>query len=111
MNRTIHHLVSTGTPGSLECRTSTDCVCVICIFFPQLAQWPSLSPFYDLHGPNVSSSLGHRVWATVNLLLPHTTSIFLTRTKVYGYNAPQVFSWFSIYFIKVQSISVFLSST
>ena len=44
MNSTIHHLVSTSTPGRFECRTSTDCVCVICISFPRLAQRPVLSP-------------------------------------------------------------------
>ena len=63
-----------------------DClVCVICISFPRLAKRPGLSPFYDLLDPNVSSSLGHRVPAAVNLSLPHSTSILLTRTKVYGY--------------------------
>ena len=44
--------------------------------------------FNDLQDPNVSSSLGHRVKAAVNLSLPHTTSILLTRTKVYGYTVP-----------------------
>ena len=44
MNNTIHHLASTGTPGGFECRTSTDCICVICIFFQRLAQRPVLPP-------------------------------------------------------------------
>ena len=59
---------STNTPsclywhtGGLECRTSTDCVCVICISFPRLAQRPGLSLFYDFYDPNVSSSVGHGV--------------------------------------------------
>ena len=63
-----------------------DCVCVISISFPRLAKGPGLSPFYDLHDPNVSSSLGHRLPAAVNLSLPHTNSILLKRTKVYGYS-------------------------
>jgi len=79
-------IISTGTPGGLECRTSTDCVCIICISFPWPAQRPGLSPFYDLYDPNVSSSLGHGVPATVILSLAHTTPILLTKTKVYGYN-------------------------
>ena len=29
MNSTIHHLVSTGTTGGFECRTSTDCLCYL----------------------------------------------------------------------------------
>jgi len=52
--------------------------------FPRLAQSPGLYPFfYDLQDPSVSSSLGHRVPVAVILSLPHTTSILLTRTKVY----------------------------
>ena len=39
--------------------------------------WPSQ--------PRCPSSLGHGVPAAVKLSLTHTTSIFLTRTKVYGY--------------------------
>jgi len=44
-------------------------------------QRPGLYPFYDLHDPNVSSSLEHGVRAAVNLSLPHTTSILLVRNK------------------------------
>jgi hypothetical protein len=44
-----------------------------------------ISLIYDVHDPGVSSSLGHRMPAAVNLSLRHTTFIFLTRTKVYGY--------------------------
>ena len=70
---------------SLECRTSNHCVSVICISFPSLTQRPGLSPFYDPQDSNVSSSLGYRMPAAVNLSHPHTNSILLTRTKVYGY--------------------------
>jgi len=48
------------------------------------------SLFYDLHDPKVPSSLGHGVPAAVHLLLPHTTSILLTGTKVYGYKVHPV---------------------
>jgi hypothetical protein len=44
-----------------------------------------ISLIYDLHEPGVSSSLGHRVPAAVNISIRHTTSIFLSKTKVYGY--------------------------
>ena len=44
-------------------------------------------PVCDLHDPNVPSSLRHGVPAAVNLSLPHTTSILLTRTKLYGYTS------------------------
>jgi hypothetical protein len=70
---------------SLECRTSTHCVSVICISFPRQTQRPGLSPFYDPQDSNVLSSLGHTVPAAVNLSLPHNNSILLTSTKVYGY--------------------------
>jgi hypothetical protein len=52
--------------------------------------------FYDLHNPSVSSSLGHGVLATVNLSLPHTTSILLTRTKVYGYKDHAKLWWLTL---------------
>jgi len=50
-----------------------------------------ISLIYDFHEPSVSNSLGHRVPAAVNLSLQHTTSIFLTRTNVYGYKLNHVF--------------------
>ena len=83
MNSTIHRLVCTGTPGGFECRTS------ITLFVSSAVLFQGC-PFYDLD-PNVSSSLGHRVPAAVNLLLPHSTSILLTRTKVYGYSFQRTF--------------------
>jgi hypothetical protein len=73
-------------PAVFECRTSTDSVCFICISFPRLAQRSGLSSFYDLHDLNISSSLGHTAPAAIKLLLPHRTSILLTRTEVYGYS-------------------------
>jgi hypothetical protein len=78
MNSTIHHLVSTGMPGGFEPRTST-------ALFVSSAFLVQGSPFYDLLDPNVSSSLGHRVPAAVNLSLLHSKSILLTRTKAYSY--------------------------
>jgi len=80
MNSTIHHLVSTGTAGGFECRTSTDCVCVICIYFPRLEQRPVLSP----SRLQCVKSSWYGVLAAVNLSLTHATSVFTT-TKVYGY--------------------------
>jgi len=50
-----------------------------------------ISLIYDLHEHSVSSSLGHRVLAAANLSLRHTTSIFLTRTKVYSYKGDSEF--------------------
>ena len=84
---------STNTPpclywhtGSLECRTLTDLVCVICISFPWLVQRPGLPPFFITFRAQISQVLldvGCR--PLLNFSLPHTTSILLTRTKVYGY--------------------------
>ena len=49
--------------------------------------WVFFPFFSDLHEPNVPSSLGYGVPAAVNLSLPHTTSILLTRIKVYCYKS------------------------
>jgi hypothetical protein len=53
-----HHLISAGTPSILVCRNSTDCVCVICITFPRLAQRSVLSPFYMTFTIPISSQYG-----------------------------------------------------
>jgi hypothetical protein len=45
-----------------------------------------ISLIYDFHEPGVSSYLGHRVPAAVNISLQLTTSILPTKTKVYGYS-------------------------
>jgi hypothetical protein len=45
-----------------------------------------VSLIYDFHEPGVSSSLGHSVPDAVNISRRHTTSIFLSKTKLYGYN-------------------------
>jgi hypothetical protein len=70
----------------LECRTMN-------AFFVSSAFLFQGSPFYDHLDSSVSSSLGHRVLAEVNLKIPHSTSILFTRTNVYGYSsALSVFS-------------------
>jgi len=82
---TILYLLATRRFGVHDLdRLDWPCVCYLHIL-PRLEQRPGLSPFYDLNNPRASSSLGHRVPAAVNLSLPHTTTILLTRTKVYCY--------------------------
>ena len=52
-----------------------------------------ISLVYDLHEPGVSSSLGHGVPAAVNISLRQSTSMFLSKTKVYGYNDIHSMCW------------------
>jgi hypothetical protein len=59
-------------------------VCQCYLHFLPTAWFISL--IYDFHEPGVSSSLGHRVPAAVNISRRHAASIFLSKTKVYGYN-------------------------
>jgi hypothetical protein len=59
---------------------------LLCISVPRLAQLPCLFPFYELYDTIVANTLWHWFPATVQLSLSHTTSVLLTRTKLYGYS-------------------------
>jgi hypothetical protein len=85
---------STNTPSCLYWHTrrfwvqDLNWICLCYLHFPPTASATAwfISLIYNFHELSVSSSLGHRVPATENLSLRHSISIFLTRTKLYGYN-------------------------
>jgi len=66
-----------------------------------------ISLTYDFHKPGVSCSLGHGLPAAVNISLRHATFIFLSKTKVYGYN---IVYYISIIIIKLAHTYLFQNS-
>jgi hypothetical protein len=78
---------STNAPSCLYWHTQLLDCWTMNAFFVSSAFLFQGSPFYDLLDSSVSSSLGHRVLAEVNLKIPHSTSTLFTRTKVYGYDS------------------------
>jgi hypothetical protein len=71
----------------LECRTSNESATSVFSHFLLMASTMAwfLSLFMTFMTRDVQSSFWQGVPAAVNLSLPHTTSIPLTRTKIYGY--------------------------
>jgi len=51
---------------------------LFCISVPRLAQLLCLSPFHDLHDPNVLGSLWHGMLATVNF---HSHTLLLSSAQ------------------------------
>jgi len=62
-------------------------ICPLYLHFLSMARAKAwfISFTYDFHESGVSSSLGHGVPAAENISLRHANSIFLSKTKVYGY--------------------------